>query len=787
MRVFLVAALLACAATIAAAAPNPAAVYCTSLGYEYKIVEGADGQHGIVIPAPGVELDAWDFFVGKIGNEYSYGARMGYETQHVRKTVGTYVVEYGLCVPKEEGKKQGLESIPTVELMRRNGHWIEEKAERPHPADVPGASSSSSAALDSKSLPGFFDWRDVEGRAYIGPVKDQGDCGSCYAFGAAAAAEGAYNLALDLYNESGARFSESFIAWCLGRLPQYGAHFYGCYGADYEYAELTALCEVGIVAEDVYPYTIVDPEGCAYWNAPRTKFSRWERVGCNDVEAIKAAIAAYGVVDAAVLVGDDFGYYQGGVYEDDLISCDAGEYPCYYAESNHAIALVGWDDNPPEGGGGCWILRNSWSADWGEGGYMRIRYTSAHVACAATYLVYEPPTEEGEGEGEPSLPPNDNCETALPVEEGIALRASNINASGSSVSSCGAGDLDDVWFYWNPSADGIARVDLCGFATFDTTLAVFDACDGAELACNNDYCGIASLLDVPIQEGNTYYIRVAGADGGAGDFDLHVSPPFTPPANDDCENAIVVVEDALTPGSTVGAGGGTQSSCADGDVKDVWYVWTPNADGLGKISLCSFADFDTTLAVYSACGGEELACNDDACETNSEIDLAVTKDLSYFIRIAGYGGAEGNFELLVTLTPAVIEGEGETINEGEGEVVIEGEGEVVIEGEGEVVIEGETIKEGETPKEGEVAKEGENPKEGEGETQGGGGGGGGGVSEGEVAEGETDVDSDVDGPGCRGSAAADKIRKFLGDYIVIGLSLLTLMSLMSVKGGKSQP
>ncbi len=60
---------------------------------------------------------------------------------------------------------------------------------------------------------------------------------------------------------------------------------------------------------------------------------------------------------------------------------------CYYAVTNHVVALVGWDDN---GGDGYWILRNSWGDAWGEGGYMRIKYNAAHVACAACYLTFTP-------------------------------------------------------------------------------------------------------------------------------------------------------------------------------------------------------------------------------------------------------------------------------------------------------------------------------------------------------------------------------------------------------------
>lgn len=232
------------------------------------------------------------------------------------------------------------------------------------------------------SLPSRFDWRDHNGHSYIGPIRNQGACGSCYSFAAAAAAEGTYNLATGSIDDANADFSESYVAFCLS--DDYDG-FDGCLGADYEYDELEALVEEGIITEDLYAYEsreqVCDVEG----DPRKVIFKSWHRIGCSDIDAIKTAIMAYGVVDAAVLVGDAFRAYSGGIYEDLNTTCDAGSDACYYAATNHAIALVGWDDN---NGDGYWILRNSWGPSWGEGGYMRTKYTSANVACAVSYLVY---------------------------------------------------------------------------------------------------------------------------------------------------------------------------------------------------------------------------------------------------------------------------------------------------------------------------------------------------------------------------------------------------------------
>ncbi len=233
-----------------------------------------------------------------------------------------------------------------------------------------------------KELPVRFDWRNCQGRSYIGPVRNQGSCGGCYAFGACAAAEGAFNYANALYDGNCSDFSESFIIWCLGRLPKYDDHFFGCEGADYDYYELEALTVEGVVNETDFPYRESDPGMCAHWSDPTAKFESWHRTPCNDIDAVKTAIMTYGVVVVAVNVINAFEGYMGGIYEDTQTSCD--DSPCYYVEANHSVALVGWDDN---GGDGYWILRNSWGVNWGENGYMRIKYTSARVGCAVCYLV----------------------------------------------------------------------------------------------------------------------------------------------------------------------------------------------------------------------------------------------------------------------------------------------------------------------------------------------------------------------------------------------------------------
>jgi C1A family cysteine protease len=240
-----------------------------------------------------------------------------------------------------------------------------------------------------RDLPESFDWRDQNGFSYIGPIRHQKHCGCGYAFAAVAAAEVAYNRSKNLTGADAVDFSEADLAWRLAGLEAYKPYFHGCDGSDLDYHELDAVVEQGMVYESLLPYTGEEPESRDFCEGARiTPVVSWHRIPCGDIQAIKTAIMVYGAVVAAVNAEDGFVDYNGGIYEDEATECDAE--PCYYATTNHLVVLLGWDDNGDPGEDGYWILRNSWGENWGEEGYMRIKYLSARVACAAAYL--EPKT-----------------------------------------------------------------------------------------------------------------------------------------------------------------------------------------------------------------------------------------------------------------------------------------------------------------------------------------------------------------------------------------------------------
>ncbi len=277
----------------------------------------------------------------------------------------------------------------------------------------------------STDLPSSFDLRDVDGRSYIGPVRDQEQCGSCWAFGTLAAAESTWNRAHDLYNEQAIDFSEAFLTWSISPLYD-GLH--GCDGGSLELQQNTALIDYGVPLESSFPYTMTDPGEDLHWDATRYGFLDWYRIPPGDIETTRRILYQIGAVTAGVLVEDDFYAYTSGILTNQTTAITA-PLP-YNSNVNHLIALVGWNDEPGDDGLGYWILRNSWDPNrWGDNGYMNIRYTTAGVTLHNAYMTLEP------WSGTSLALENDGELTAVPWSAGGTLNAHGVDLWGGAASS----------------------------------------------------------------------------------------------------------------------------------------------------------------------------------------------------------------------------------------------------------------------------------------------------------------------------------------------------------------
>jgi len=216
--------------------------------------------------------------------------------------------------------------------------------------------------LRRAALPSYFSWCDL---GACPPVRNQGSCGSCWAFGTVGPLES--NILIE--GGEPTDLSEQYLVSCTTA----GSCSGGWWAHHYHQ-------NPGAVPEEDFPYVAADVPCGGPYSHP-WQIEEWAYIGYSwsvpSTEEIKEAIMTYGPVAVAVYVGNYFKYYTGGVFNRN----ESGEV-------NHAVVLVGWDDNPPEGGDGCWILRNSWGPSWGEGGYMRISYGTSQVGYAANYVVY---------------------------------------------------------------------------------------------------------------------------------------------------------------------------------------------------------------------------------------------------------------------------------------------------------------------------------------------------------------------------------------------------------------
>lgn len=199
------------------------------------------------------------------------------------------------------------------------------------------------------SMPQDFDWRRLLGNG-LQPIRNQGGCGSCWAFAVTAVLEAIHMLK---YGHSDLDLAEqTLVSSCERRGSCSGGYFDA-----FDY-----LQSPGLPDESSDPY-VGRNTSCKSNLSSKAKVVRWGYVGAPGREPttaeMKAAIYRYGPI--AVDVNASFGAYSRGVYN----RCNTGG-------TDHMVTIEGWDDRDQ-----VWIMRNSWGTDWGENGYMRIKYTDA--------------------------------------------------------------------------------------------------------------------------------------------------------------------------------------------------------------------------------------------------------------------------------------------------------------------------------------------------------------------------------------------------------------------------
>lgn len=217
-------------------------------------------------------------------------------------------------------------------------------------------------------LPRSVDWRQ---HGYVTPVKDQGHCGSCWAFSSTGALEGQhFRKTGDLIS-----LSEQNLVDCS---KKYGNM--GCDGGLMENAFKYIRDNHGVDTENSYPYEAHDDK-CRFKNRTVGADDKgFIDIPSGDEKKLTQAIAIKGPVSVAIDASQEsFRLYDGGVYD---------EPACGNQEENldHGVLVVGYGTDPVHGD--YYLVKNSWSETWGTSGYIKMARNKDNQCGIATSAVY---------------------------------------------------------------------------------------------------------------------------------------------------------------------------------------------------------------------------------------------------------------------------------------------------------------------------------------------------------------------------------------------------------------
>lgn len=216
------------------------------------------------------------------------------------------------------------------------------------------------AAAEAAGLPGAFDLRNIGGQNYVSGIRDQGQCGSCVAFGSVAVMEGTARFTRGMPTLD-SDFSEAHLYYGWGSTVGVT-----CDTGWMPLPALTFATNDGICFEAEWPYTAGNTNGGsapANWQQHRAKATGTLDV-TNKVADIKAHLTTVGPVTGCFVVYTDFFSYKSGVYTQTTGKVEGG----------HCVAIVGYDDAQQ-----AWIIKNSWGTGWGMGGYGLIQYGQCYI------------------------------------------------------------------------------------------------------------------------------------------------------------------------------------------------------------------------------------------------------------------------------------------------------------------------------------------------------------------------------------------------------------------------
>jgi len=220
-------------------------------------------------------------------------------------------------------------------------------------------------APENIELPAQVDWRT---KGAVTPVKNQGQCGSCWAFSTTGSLEGQH------FRKTGKllSLSEQNLVDCS---HHWGNN--GCNGGLMDNAFRYIKANGGVDTEVSYPYT-ADENPCHFKRSDVGETDKgFVDVPAGSERALKKAVATVGPVSVAIDASHtSFQFYSHGVYD---------EPECDPEGLDHGVLVVGYGS---EDGQDYWLVKNSWSEHWGDSGYIRMarnKNNQCGIASCASY------------------------------------------------------------------------------------------------------------------------------------------------------------------------------------------------------------------------------------------------------------------------------------------------------------------------------------------------------------------------------------------------------------------
>ena len=288
------------------------------------------------------------------------------------------------------------------------------------------------------SIPSHFDWRNVDGKNYVTPVRDQGQCGSCWAFSMVGALESLALISLDMPGADLDLSEQTLVSCSIAG---------NCVDGGYLDKTAEYIRKSGLPKEDCYPYQAYDTEcglickeSFGFYSSYNVK--NWVDISEDavpDLNLLKSMLVTLGPLSVGFEVYGDFLSYDSGIYS----------YTSGSDRGGHAVVLVGYDDREE-----YFIVKNSWGPDWGEGGFFRIAYSQvqnvvefANSAVGLTGLVAP------ENRIFPEITANGARNIAVKTEDTV-----NIAVSLDPVNQSEANRVD--WWIWRTGPDGTFSYDV---------------------------------------------------------------------------------------------------------------------------------------------------------------------------------------------------------------------------------------------------------------------------------------------------------------------------------------